>query len=161
MILIDDLYDLARVTVTVDGGTHRWLKYLEGQGIDLLSSEHRQYVPDLITGDMDSCSLEMIDRLRAIGSTIVKTPDQSHTDYTKALQQLAQYTKNAGNINVILQKFVALAFCNQNYNYMKCMINNIVGSWVKYTCLQKRREGLTTSSATLTHCTRVTSSWEM
>jgi len=94
----------ARVTVTVDGGTQRWLKYLEEQGIDVLNGEHKRYVPDLITGDMDSSLPSMIKKLGSIGSTIIKTPDQNYTDYTKALLQVAHYTKTR-NINVILQIF--------------------------------------------------------
>jgi len=93
---------LARVTVTVDGGTHRWLKYLEKREINPLNIENKQYMPDLITGDMDSCSSEMINRFRTVGCTIIETPDQLYTDYTKALQQVAQYIKNASNINVIV-----------------------------------------------------------
>lgn len=90
----------------MDGGTHRWIEYLKEQGIKLLSGEHRQYVPDLITGDMDSCSPMVIEKLESIGSTIIETPDQSQTDYTKALLQVAQYAKKK-NINVII-RFVAL-----------------------------------------------------
>ncbi|RLU26952.1 hypothetical protein DMN91_000751 [Ooceraea biroi] len=116
----------ARVTVTVDGGTHRWTKYLEKQGIDLLSNEHRQYVPDLITGDMDSCSPEMIGRLRAAGSTVVETPDQSHTDYTKALQQVAQYAKSAGNIN--LAEIYVLAETSGRFDHIIGNINTLYKS---------------------------------
>lgn len=97
----------ARITVTVDGGTQRWLEYLKDQGIDPLNSEHRRYVPDLITGDMDSCPPSMIEKLGNIGSTIVETPDQNYTDYTKALLQVAHYTRTR-NINVILRILVII-----------------------------------------------------
>jgi len=113
----------ARVTVTVDGGTQRWLKYLEEQGIDVLNGEHERYVPDLITGDMDSSSPSIIEKLGNIGSTIVKTPDQNYTDYTKALLQVANYTKTR-NINVILWIFVATSKLMAVYNET----NNIFGS---------------------------------
>lgn len=103
---LHDLYviilQLAQITVTVDGGAHRWLKYLEEHGINLSNDEHKQYIPDLVTGDMDSCPPDIIEKLRNIGSTIVKTPDQNHTDYTKALLQVAHYAKTR-NINVILK----------------------------------------------------------
>lgn len=96
------ILQLAQITVTVDGGTHRWLKYLEEHGIDMLNDEHRQYIPDLITGDMDSCSPTVIEKLGSIGSTVVETPNQNHTDFTKALLQVAHYAKMR-NINVILK----------------------------------------------------------
>lgn len=102
---------LAQITVTVDGGSHRWLKYLEEHGIDILSDEHRQYIPNLITGDMDSCSSSVIEKLENIGSLVIKTPDQNHTDYTKALLQVAQNAKMR-NINVILK----ICFCSFKIN---------------------------------------------
>lgn len=40
------------------------------------------------------------------------------------------------------------------------MRTDIVGSWLKYTYLQKRRAGSITLLATSTRCTRATSSWE-
>ncbi|KAL0133306.1 hypothetical protein PUN28_000807 [Cardiocondyla obscurior] len=89
----------ARITITVDGGTERWLKYLEKQGIDPLNGKHKQYIPNLITGDMDSCSLPLIEKLKSLGSTVVKTPDQNYTDYTKALLETVRWAK-ARNINL-------------------------------------------------------------
>lgn len=86
----------------MDGGTQRWLKYLEEHGIDVLNDKHKGYVPDLITGDMDSCPPSVIEKLGNIGSIIVETPDQNHTDYTKALLQVAHYARTH-NINVIFQ----------------------------------------------------------
>lgn len=88
----------------MDGGTHKWLKYLEKQGIDILNGEYEQYIPNLITGDMDSCSPFLIEKLKMMGSTVIKTPDQSNTDYTKALIQIAQHIKTQ-NINVIFKVF--------------------------------------------------------
>lgn len=115
-------YFTAQITVTVDGGTHRWLKYLEEHGIDLLKDEHKQYVPDLVTGDMDSCSPDIIEKMRNIGSTIVKTPDQNDTDYTKALLQVVYYAKMR-NINVILKIYSCFFKIIIIYIYMiKCTI---------------------------------------
>ncbi|XP_033311747.1 uncharacterized protein LOC117211692 isoform X1 [Bombus bifarius] len=87
------IWKRAQVNVTVDGGTYRWLHYLEEQGIDLLNEDNTEYVPNLITGDMDSCSPLILEKLKSMGSMIIKTPDQDHTDYTKALLQLGQYAK--------------------------------------------------------------------
>lgn len=103
----------ARVTVTVDGGTQRWLKYLEEHGIDVLN-EHKRYVPDLITGDMDSCPPSIIEKLGSVGSIVVKTPDQNYTDYTKALLQVAHYIRTR-NINVILQILVVVLSKSMQY----------------------------------------------
>lgn len=50
---------------------------------------------------MDSCSSIILDKLKSMGSMVIETPDQDHSDYTKALIQLGQYAK-AENINVML-----------------------------------------------------------
>ena len=91
--LIRSICYLAQVNVTVDGGTCKWLGYLEEQGIDLLNENHTEYVPNLITGDMDSCSPLILEKLRSMGAMVIKTPDQDHTDYTKALFELGKYVK--------------------------------------------------------------------
>ncbi|XP_025152553.1 thiamin pyrophosphokinase 1 isoform X2 [Harpegnathos saltator] len=82
-----------------DGGIHRWLEYLKEIEIDVLNNEYRKYVPDLITGDMDSCSETVVEKLRSMGSTVVRTPDQNYTDFTKALVQIEQYAR-LKNINL-------------------------------------------------------------
>ncbi|XP_076246255.1 thiamine pyrophosphokinase 1-like isoform X1 [Calliopsis andreniformis] len=94
------IWQNAKINVTVDGGTHMWLQYLEGQGIELLTGKHMEYVPNLITGDMDSCSSLVLEKLRSMGSTIIETPDQDQTDYTKALLELQHYSKEKNrNLN--------------------------------------------------------------
>nr|XP_012148081.1 PREDICTED: thiamin pyrophosphokinase 1 isoform X2 [Megachile rotundata] len=87
------IWENAEVNITVDGGTHSWLHYLQKQGIDLFSGNHKTYVPHLITGDMDSCSPLILEKLEAMGSRVIHTIDQDKTDYTKALLQLGQYAK--------------------------------------------------------------------
>ncbi|KAM0729600.1 Thiamine pyrophosphokinase 1 [Formica fusca] len=115
----------AQITVTVDGGTHRWLKYLEEHGIDILSDEHRQYIPNLITGDMDSCSSSVIEKLENIGSLVIKTPDQNHTDYTKALLQVAQ---NAKMRNINLGEIYVLAETSGRFDHIIGNINTLYKS---------------------------------
>lgn len=94
----------------------------------MLSGEHRQYIPDLITGDMDSCSPTVVEKLRIAGSTVIETPDQLYTDYTKALSQIAQYIKKK-NINVILEIFLVHYYFKKSILYL-IKLNNIFGSWM-------------------------------
>ncbi|XP_019883859.1 thiamin pyrophosphokinase 1 [Camponotus floridanus] len=115
----------AQITVTVDGGTHRWLKYLEEHGIDLSNDEHKQYIPDLVTGDMDSCPPNIIEKVKNIGSTIVKTPDQNHTDYTKALLQVAHYAKTK---NINLGEIYVLAETSGRFDHIIGNINTLYKS---------------------------------
>lgn len=95
------MYYLAEVNVTVDGGTFKWIQYLEKQGIDLLNEHNSEYLPTLITGDMDSCSGLILEKLKSMGSMVIETPDQNHTDYTKALIELRHYAEKK-DIKVIL-----------------------------------------------------------
>ncbi|XP_043282730.1 thiamin pyrophosphokinase 1 isoform X2 [Venturia canescens] len=82
-----------KVTLTVDGGTNQWMEYLgdvsEGQ-----SEECTIYRPTLITGDMDSISPEIKEKLEKSGSKVIPTIDQNLTDYTKALIELRQHCES-------------------------------------------------------------------
>ena len=45
-------------------------------------------MPDLITGDFDSADMSHVEHFRGLGATVASTPDQEHTDFTKALIEL-------------------------------------------------------------------------
>ncbi|XP_076292019.1 thiamine pyrophosphokinase 1-like [Lasioglossum baleicum] len=119
------IWENAQVKVTVDGGTHRWLHYLETHNIDLLDGKHSQYMPNLITGDMDSCSPEIVEKLKSMGSMIIKTPDQDHSDYTKALFQLKQYA-NQRNIN--LKTIYAFVDSSGRFDHILANVNTLYKS---------------------------------
>ena len=50
-------------------------------------------MPDLITGDFDSADQDHVEHFRALGARVVATPDQDHTDFTKALIELDNMDK--------------------------------------------------------------------
>ncbi|KAJ8681949.1 hypothetical protein QAD02_017741 [Eretmocerus hayati] len=85
------LWRKARVTITVDGGTDRWMKYIGDQAQGVLSGTTKTYLPTFITGDMDSIAPSLLKKLQLIKANVIYTLDQSETDYTKALIQLKQY----------------------------------------------------------------------
>ncbi|XP_076636908.1 thiamine pyrophosphokinase 1-like isoform X4 [Colletes latitarsis] len=93
--ILFNIWEKAQINATVNGGTLRWIHYLEKQGIDLLNKKYSEYVPDLITGDMDSCSPAVLEQMKSMGSMVVETPDQNLTDYTKALIEIGQLNKKA------------------------------------------------------------------
>ena len=82
------LWKSAVYRVTVDGGTNVWAEIV---------SKHSQHIeveaPDLITGDFDSARSDHIKHYEGLGSKIVETPDQDHTDFTKCLMQLSEEMK--------------------------------------------------------------------
>jgi len=86
---------LAKLRVTVDGGTKRWLSWLQAHECD----ESYIFSPDLITGDMDSLPSDVIDYFKQRNSKVIQTPDQNETDFTKALRELQTYCKQQ-NITV-------------------------------------------------------------
>lgn len=75
---------VAKIRVTVDGGTNRWLDWLRKHNL-----QDKLPPPELITGDLDSCRKES--RAFFNTSTIIETPDQDATDFTKSLQVLEPY----------------------------------------------------------------------
>ncbi|KAK9298331.1 hypothetical protein QLX08_008332 [Tetragonisca angustula] len=119
------IWKRAQVNVTVDGGTCKWLGYLEEQGIDLLNENHTEYVPNLITGDMDSCSPLILEKLRSMGAMVIKTPDQDHTDYTKALFELGKYVKKK---NVKLNRIYVFADTSGRFDHIMGNINTLYKS---------------------------------
>ncbi|XP_046737487.1 thiamin pyrophosphokinase 1 [Diprion similis] len=94
-----NVWKKARARVTVDGGTDRWITYLGSCGEAVMNGQNKEFLPDLITGDMDSISPDVLDKLRRLGVNVINTPDQDATDYTKALLQLGIYT-TANKINL-------------------------------------------------------------
>ncbi|KAK2583349.1 hypothetical protein KPH14_009347 [Odynerus spinipes] len=120
--LMLQLWEKARVTVTVDGGTQRWLNYLNEEGIDIWNANDRKYIPNLITGDMDSSSPYIIHKLKSIGSKIIVTPDQMYTDYTKALVQLDIYTKAEG---IKLDGIFVIVECSGRFDHVLGNVNTL------------------------------------
>lgn len=67
----------------VDGGAER-LWNSEESSADRL-------IPDYVTGDFDSVSKETLEFYKSKDARIVHTPDQDHTDFTKALMVLGEH----------------------------------------------------------------------
>lgn len=87
--------------VTVDGGTEKWLQWMQKNNLfdDLL-------LPEIITGDMDSLSKEILNHFTTNNDEIkvVVTPNQDETDFFKALRELSTYTldKNIQVCNLLI-----------------------------------------------------------
>ncbi|XP_076258642.1 thiamine pyrophosphokinase 1 isoform X2 [Rhynchophorus ferrugineus] len=73
--------------ITVDGGTKRWLKWINAHNFE----DRDIAAPDLITGDMDSLPDNVLVYFQEKGSKVIKTPDQNETDYTKSLRELKKH----------------------------------------------------------------------
>lgn len=87
----------------MDGGTNHWMDYLGDLANDTLSGKSMKYLPTLVTGDMDSISPLLLEKLKLTKTKVILTPDQMETDYTKALRQLNEYiVKNKKKVNFVL-----------------------------------------------------------
>ncbi len=82
------LWHDAAVRVAVDGGANELCAMNDSN--DLQS-------PHLFTGDFDSVSRDILTKLGAAeGVKVVHTPDQDHTDFTKALIELTKFEEKSG-----------------------------------------------------------------
>jgi len=84
--LLARLWAGASSRVLVDGGTNVWHQLLQGDLGDLGDLP----LPDLLTGDFDSATEESREYFRSRGVEVVETPDQDHTDFTKALVEVGR-----------------------------------------------------------------------
>lgn len=78
------IWNSAKVRVTVDGGTNRWVDFVKEHP----SAENELKPPELVTGDFDSCTDESMSYVTRLNCRIIKTPDQNATDFTKSLKAL-------------------------------------------------------------------------
>ncbi|XP_051173620.1 thiamin pyrophosphokinase 1 isoform X2 [Leptopilina boulardi] len=90
---VRNLWKKAQVRITVDAGTDRWLTFLGDDKDKVLNGLHKEYLPDIVTGDMDSVREDTLKILESLGVKIICTIDQDETDYTKSLRKLNVYCK--------------------------------------------------------------------
>lgn len=83
----------------MDGGAEKWLNWLQAHECD----EYVSIAPDLITGDLDSISSDVLEYFEQRNSQVICTPDQNETDYTKTLREVQKYcSEKEMNVSVIL-----------------------------------------------------------
>lgn len=83
------LWNNASIRHTVDGGSN-YLYDLQ-QLAKSRSNDDQLKEPHVVTGDMDSIRAEVLQHFRNIpGVDVIETPDQDHTDFTKAIQVLSR-----------------------------------------------------------------------
>ncbi|XP_037964906.2 thiamin pyrophosphokinase 1 isoform X5 [Plutella xylostella] len=90
-VFIENLWNNAIVRITVDGGTSKWDNYVRNLPHEMQTNMKR---PDLVTGDFDSITEDTLEKYKKQGCEIVHTPDQNHTDFTKALMELYTYCQS-------------------------------------------------------------------
>ncbi|CAG9837465.1 unnamed protein product [Diabrotica balteata] len=117
--LIVGLWKQAKVRVTVDGGTERWLTWLKMNESEFKNIPH----PDLITGDMDSIPQDILNHYKGISATtIISTPDQDETDFFKSLIELQNHCSSN---NIKLDTIYVLADTSGRLDQVMANINTL------------------------------------
>ncbi|VEN37912.1 unnamed protein product [Callosobruchus maculatus] len=120
---LTNLWDQAKVRMTVDGGTQRWLDWLKMNNYNL--DEVR--MPELFSGDMDSTPEATLDFFKHTCTQVIYTPNQDETDFVKALRELHKYCEakciqidtiyaladTSGRLDQIIANINALYKCKQ------------------------------------------------
>ncbi|XP_039749668.1 thiamin pyrophosphokinase 1 isoform X2 [Pararge aegeria] len=116
---------LASLRMTVDGGTVHWDKFVKS----LPENEQKiMKLPDMITGDFDSITKDILQKYKNQGCKTIHTPNQEHTDFTKALIELKNYceehktkmddviaiAQSSGRIDQILGNIQTLYLAKEN-----------------------------------------------
>ncbi|XP_032512977.2 thiamin pyrophosphokinase 1 isoform X2 [Danaus plexippus] len=123
--IIKQFWNEASLRITVDGGTSHWDKFLNHLSHD---EQKSMKCPDLVTGDFDSISEEMLQKYKDKHCKIISTPDQDFTDFTKAIIELNNYceenkvqmdyalvmAQNSGRLDQILGNIQTLHLIKEN-----------------------------------------------
>lgn len=111
------VWNTAKVRVAVDGGTNRWVDFVK----DNINGQHQLKPPDLVTGDFDSCNQEAMEHVKQLKCTIVHTPDQNATDFTKSLMVL----RNTPEYNRDITRVLALCESSGRLDQIMANINTL------------------------------------
>ncbi|XP_033114754.1 thiamin pyrophosphokinase 1-like isoform X2 [Anneissia japonica] len=85
--ILKRLWKKAVFRASVDGATNQIF----------LDAEIQNLVPDLVSGDFDSISTDVLQHCRDIGCKVVTTEDQNETDFTKCLRLVSQQLQECNN----------------------------------------------------------------
>ncbi|KAK7092324.1 hypothetical protein V1264_008085 [Littorina saxatilis] len=84
--ILKQFFNISLFKAVTDGGINRLFTCFDGQ--------QDKYIPDLITGDFDSATRPVLDFYQQQSVSIMNTPDQDETDFTKCLRITVDKTKH-------------------------------------------------------------------
>ncbi|XP_076053099.1 thiamine pyrophosphokinase 1 isoform X2 [Oratosquilla oratoria] len=127
--LFSQLWNAASVRVCVDGAVNQYHELLWAPHQSSAASSELQRkstihqvndssaaithvaLPDFISGDFDSANPIFLDLFLSLGVSIIHTPDQNETDFTKAIKEMMKYLdKKALKVSHVL----AVVSCKNN-----------------------------------------------
>lgn len=113
------LWKKAKFTASVDGGTN-FLHTINKEA-------NFSFVPNLISGDFDSVSLDLLSFYKAKGSEVVETEDQNYTDFTKCLKILANKYATNSDLHSI-DTIVCMVGQSDRLDHVMSNINTLITS---------------------------------
>ncbi|GFS73095.1 thiamin pyrophosphokinase 1 [Nephila pilipes] len=85
-VFVKKNWNSALFHVAVDGGANV---------LKELSDDEKNFMPELVCGDFDSATPEVLNFYRSKGVAVIHTPDQDETDFTKSLRLTEKYIKDS------------------------------------------------------------------
>lgn len=115
-----NLWNNAKVRLTIDGGTKRWFNWIN-------SNPTASKPIDLITGDFDSLSTDILNHFEKQYPQIqvIHTPDQDETDFVKGLKELKNYCDSN---NICLNSIFVLSDTFGRFDQIMANINALFKS---------------------------------
>lgn len=111
------LWTKASLRATTDGGTNQFHQLIRSRKLN-----YDDYLPDLITGDFDSIDANLLEFYKNKGCTVIHTPDQDYTDFTKALQIVLQA---ASKKNLKIDHVVAVVNMSGRFDHIMANIQTL------------------------------------
>ncbi|RZF46195.1 hypothetical protein LSTR_LSTR011549 [Laodelphax striatellus] len=113
-LLMIDLWNNAKLRITVDRGTQRWLTFCEklksDRGLDVTLN------PDIVSGDLDSVDPTSLEHVKSLGCEIRETIDQNNTDFRKAIGVIMDRNIELNSVLVVAEHSGRLDHIISNLN---------------------------------------------
>ncbi|XP_075230741.1 thiamine pyrophosphokinase 1-like isoform X2 [Lycorma delicatula] len=92
-------WNKAAVRVTVDGGTDHWYSFQKNLSLDTVLVQND---PDLVTGDFDSISKDVLDSCNNNSNVkVIPTMNQDYTDFLKSIEEVVK-NKDSNKLDSIV-----------------------------------------------------------